>query len=1084
MSFTSSANYTQTLTQDASGSLVLQGSGSTGRTDLFTVNGNNGTLFSVSDDLSNSLFSVNTIAGLPVIEAFANNTVTLGQYGQNVLVVTGSSVSIGSADNAGAKLRVNGTSLFDGEQSIYYTNATQTMVGSSGYSLLRMYGNNNGVEVQLDAHASNSTAGTVGTFSNSDFFIKSNNTNRITVKAGGDVGIGTTNPSQKLHIIGTGFASSDFRAPVFYDSANTNYFLDPASTSDSLKIAGQITTALSTGTMISHGAMNDAFGYNSSYGTYIGSPVGGTYYLYANGNFYDNGTVRTLIHSGNIGSQNVNYALSAGNADTLDTYHETAFVRLASNSSTPTNGTFAIGTSGGRNFIQSHSGQPLDINPLGNTVTLNSYVGIGTTSPGYWLDVVGEGRFGSGAKAIIGTDGTYAGYSGIGFGGNTNGYNRIFGHQGTSDDLYLSSATGRGIAFWTNGTSSTRMYITAGGNVGIDTTSPSSKLDVNGYITTSDGNLELYKSYTVDMSNTGTYSTSNYYPVIIPISTEPVLIQVQNNLNSNVPSWATHPAGFTLNVRWITNGSGWGTTQVKRKVQQYFENWASTTICGGITQMTQSSTEVIWLRGGGTYFFKLSRSFTPSPQSSTYTSNGQSVSPTSTAQNTVWNAASGTENYYAGGIYAEMFYDANDNGYYLDPANISNLYTSYFGGVVGIGTTSVSSYPYGGKLNVNGNISTSGGKIGFGVTDAFTLNGIDTAHYGMSSNLNLVQLSGYYGLVFASTGVERMRITDGGNVGIGTTNPSARLHTLINDNSFSPNIYIENTNTGTSALASIILKNASQNVASIYQQNANGDLGIYNSATTGNLNFFTNASNRMTINSSGNVGVGTSNPGYKLEVVGTTAVSNDLTMYGGSGYYLRLNGGTGALGYDSGNNQILSYTPADYTMWMGATKNLVSATIKGGITELLPQSQIESDYVSAISAQGSIITRAVAGASVVTSQLVTLNSSNQWILADADSSTTSTRLLGVALNTAGANEFLAVLLEGTYSTQTYHDQLNSPASPGAPIYISTTAGNVTQTAPTGTGKVVRLVGHNLYGTTGRAAAAVIRFKPDATWIQL
>ena len=55
MSFTSSANYTQTLTQDASGSLIIQGSGSTGRTDILTVNGNNGTLFSVSDDLSDSL---------------------------------------------------------------------------------------------------------------------------------------------------------------------------------------------------------------------------------------------------------------------------------------------------------------------------------------------------------------------------------------------------------------------------------------------------------------------------------------------------------------------------------------------------------------------------------------------------------------------------------------------------------------------------------------------------------------------------------------------------------------------------------------------------------------------------------------------------------------------------------------------------------------------------------------------------------------------------------------------------------------------------------------------------------------------
>jgi hypothetical protein len=97
MSFTSSLNFTERITQDASGSLNLYGSGSTGRTELFSIDGGNGRLFTVSDDLSDSLFSVNTIAGLPVIEAFADNTVKMGQYGKNVLVVTGSRVGFGIA---------------------------------------------------------------------------------------------------------------------------------------------------------------------------------------------------------------------------------------------------------------------------------------------------------------------------------------------------------------------------------------------------------------------------------------------------------------------------------------------------------------------------------------------------------------------------------------------------------------------------------------------------------------------------------------------------------------------------------------------------------------------------------------------------------------------------------------------------------------------------------------------------------------------------------------------------------------------------------------------------------------------------
>jgi hypothetical protein len=112
MSFTSSLNYIERITQDPSGSLNLYGSGSTGRTELLSVDGNNGRLFTVSDDLSDSLFSVNTIAGLPVIEAFANNTVVMGQYGKNVLVVTGSRVGFGIAEPEAQLHIATGSILF------------------------------------------------------------------------------------------------------------------------------------------------------------------------------------------------------------------------------------------------------------------------------------------------------------------------------------------------------------------------------------------------------------------------------------------------------------------------------------------------------------------------------------------------------------------------------------------------------------------------------------------------------------------------------------------------------------------------------------------------------------------------------------------------------------------------------------------------------------------------------------------------------------------------------------------------------------------------------------------------------------
>jgi hypothetical protein len=177
--------------------------------------------------------------------------------------------------------------------------------------------------------------------------------------------------------------------------------------------------------------------------------------------------------------QDGTWATAGGSdADTLDGYHETAFVRLSANSSSPTNAAFAIGNASSRNFIQSHNGQPLDINPLGNNVILNSgggSVGIGTTSPADRLSIQ-DGNF------------------------------RLFNTGGANPSIFLSnynvSTTYPQVALvqsdagvWggnfsiqtkPNGAStnalSTRLFVQHDGSVGINTTSPSSnyKLDVNG----------------------------------------------------------------------------------------------------------------------------------------------------------------------------------------------------------------------------------------------------------------------------------------------------------------------------------------------------------------------------------------------------------------------------------------------------------------------------------------------------------------------------------------------------------------------------------------------------------------------------
>jgi len=70
--------------------LVINGSGSV----LLDIQGSQGQLFSVTDQLSGSLFSVSDISGIPVMEAFSDNTIKIGKYGSEAIKVSGSVASV------------------------------------------------------------------------------------------------------------------------------------------------------------------------------------------------------------------------------------------------------------------------------------------------------------------------------------------------------------------------------------------------------------------------------------------------------------------------------------------------------------------------------------------------------------------------------------------------------------------------------------------------------------------------------------------------------------------------------------------------------------------------------------------------------------------------------------------------------------------------------------------------------------------------------------------------------------------------------------------------------------------------------
>ena len=114
----SASSLSSSFISDASGSLTLylektgnqsfgiEGSGST----LLKVDGTQGRLFSITDEMSGSIFSANTIAGLPVIEAFSDNEVRFGPYSSPVIVDSSGNIS-GSATSTGSFGRVEATTL-------------------------------------------------------------------------------------------------------------------------------------------------------------------------------------------------------------------------------------------------------------------------------------------------------------------------------------------------------------------------------------------------------------------------------------------------------------------------------------------------------------------------------------------------------------------------------------------------------------------------------------------------------------------------------------------------------------------------------------------------------------------------------------------------------------------------------------------------------------------------------------------------------------------------------------------------------------------------------------------------------------
>jgi hypothetical protein len=493
----------------------------------------------------------------------------------------------------------------------------------------------------------------------------------------------------------------------------------------------------------------------------------------------------------------------------------------------------------------------------GSTHYLLGNVGIGTTAPAVELDVAGEIRSTStsGYAALLSI--SALGYSiladthtggamtiwtagsekmRIGSNGNTsitstneNALRLInsggqpslirFNDTSTTNDPYIGSY-GNELAFGIYGVGES-MRIDSSRNIGIGTTDPSYKLDVDG------GSSSTILR--VSTTNTG----AGVAGLILANSTK---IAFNDGVKIAHGGGYTNISDLSDNniMTWDMSNSrvGIGTTSpsTKLEVGNYLDaETNSITVAGRYEYQPQ-------------FVFRLGQSGTG------YSWNGAVIS-------------CGDDGNYNGVI---QFKTANAG---RDTPTTKMVINS--SGNVGIGTTSPNA-----KLEVNGNIYTT-------LNTNFLL-------FGTNSGANpYIQGGSDNALYIGTGGAAKITIIPSGDVGIGTTSPIDKLHVTGNvrvpyGSAFKASYDNSNDNYhGSLEWAALQLGNNGVNRIVAGRTVAGGSLSFYTNNTNNAANYNTTPDGILTmhLSSAGNVGIGTTSPGVKLEVLETSTSSGGVAVF-------------------------------------------------------------------------------------------------------------------------------------------------------------------------------------------------------------
>jgi hypothetical protein len=241
-------------------------------------------------------------------------------------------------------------------------------------------------------------------------------------------------------------------------------------------------------------------------------------------------------------------------------------------------------------------------------------------------------------------------------------------------------------------------------------------------------------------------------------------------------------------------------------------------------------------------------------------------------------------------------------------------------GNVGIGTASPNIAGVSRAVTVNTTNASSGAIY------EIAANGTNYAYLFANASNTVLSSVQALPLLFSTTNTERMRIDSSGNVGIGTSSPSAKLY--VNGG-----VAIHGASFPTSGVGIEALWDGTQSVVQSYNRNTSTYQPLRFDGSA--LQLFTSGTEKARIDSSGNVGIGTSSPAGKLHTVSTSAFAspNLVCTDGVSNFRIVFNTGAYA-GVPANKPWLHSYDD----MYIGSDATTSFNVISGGVNRFIVDS--------------------------------------------------------------------------------------------------------------------------------------------------